>query len=211
MARDLSSPSAPDGRTPRRDWIIVTLLAVSLIQNLVLGVGILRLSGGKIAPPSSESLPTGPKVGAVVPPLDVQRFKGARELVGFSADRKPTLMYVFSPSCSWCAKNLSNVKTILRAATTSHHVLALSLDPNVDDYVQTAALNVPIYIKPSEKMFGPYGLGPTPLTFVVGPDGKVLKSWVGAYSGETQKDVEAYFGVKLPGFVRQSAATVSNE
>ncbi len=43
------------------------------------------------------------------------------------------------------------------------------------------------------------GLGPTPQTIVISPQGKVLKSWVGAYHDKTQREVETEFGVLLPG------------
>lgn len=39
------------------------------------------------------------------------------------------------------------------------------------------------------------------MTLVISPAGTVLKSWVGAYSGSTRQDVEAYFGIALPGLI----------
>jgi hypothetical protein len=198
-------------RSTRTDKLILALLALAVIVNLFVGVGVWRLSNVKASPPPQELLAVGPAIGAALPVLDAQRFNGAREELKFGIDGRPTLIYVFSPSCAWCAKNLGNLKTLLSAVTNSHHVVALSLEPEVQDYIQKTGLSVPVYVNPSEKMFGPYGLGPTPLTLVVGPDGKVIKSWVGAYSGDVKKDVESYFQVKLPGFVRQVATATSRE
>ena len=39
------------------------------------------------------------------------------------------------------------------------------------------------------------GLGATPQTLVISPQGRVLKSWRGAYTGTVQEEVEAYFKV----------------
>jgi peroxiredoxin len=207
----LDGPHTRAAGSGRRDWIIVGLLAVSLGQNLVLSLGILRLSTAKAALTTAEAEPAGPKTGVKVPALDAQRLNGSRENVEFASDKRPTLLYIFTPSCSWCAKNLNNLKAIADAAARSHRVLALSLDPNVDEYIRKTGLTIPIYVNPSEKMFRPYGLGPTPLTVVVGTDGKIIKSWVGAYSGAIKTDVEAYFSVKLPGLVGQLAPSITNE
>jgi peroxiredoxin len=203
------------GHRSRAEWVTLALLAISLTENLVLGVGVLRLSGRGTAqgvPPgvgAADSRPAAAKVGKTVPPLDAQRLKGPREQVDFVREKRATLLYVFTPKCGWCAKNLENLKTLIAGATTSHNVIALSMDPDVGDYVQRVNLKIPIYVNPSQKMFEPYGLGPTPLTLVIGPGGKVIKSWVGAYSGEMKKDVESYFGVELPGLVSQAVATAN--
>lgn len=37
-----------------------------------------------------------------------------------------------------------------------------------------------------------------PKTIVIGDDGTILRSWVGAYRVEVKQEVEEYFGVKLP-------------
>jgi hypothetical protein len=35
----------------------------------------------------------------------------------------------------------------------------------------------------------------------VSSDGKIIKSWFGAYSGDLQREVEEYFKTHLPGIV----------
>jgi AhpC/TSA family len=199
-------------RSRRIDSVVLVLLVLAVLENLFLGVGVWRLSAVKTSPPPAPELAAvGPAIGSTLPALDAERFNGTREQVKFGADGRPTLIYVFSPSCGWCAKNLNNLKTLLSAVTTSHRVIALSLEAEVQEYIEKTALQAPVYIRPSDKMFGPYGLGPTPLTLVVAPDGTVIKSWVGAYSGDVKKEVESYFQVKLPGFARQLATATVQE
>ncbi|MGE0887721.1 MAG: hypothetical protein AB7P14_29725 [Blastocatellales bacterium] len=55
-----------------------------------------------------------------------------------------------------------------------------------------------IYKQPTEEAIEQLGLGSTPQTIVISPEGKVLKNWVGAY-GSSKPEIEAYFGVQLPG------------
>jgi hypothetical protein len=43
------------------------------------------------------------------------------------------------------------------------------------------------------------GLESTPQTIIISPDGRVMKNWVGAYGESLRPEVEAYFGIKLPG------------
>jgi hypothetical protein len=43
------------------------------------------------------------------------------------------------------------------------------------------------------------GFRSTPQTIVIAPDGRVLKNWRGVYAQRSQPDVEAFFGVRLPG------------
>ena len=43
------------------------------------------------------------------------------------------------------------------------------------------------------------GLGSTPQTIVVSPEGKVLKVWTGAYDDKLKSEIEDYFGTQLPG------------
>ena len=43
------------------------------------------------------------------------------------------------------------------------------------------------------------GLGSTPQTIVIAPDGRVLKNWIGAFGMPVQTQVEEFFDVRLPG------------
>ena len=198
-----SSASLP-ARATRADWFVLALLAVSLLGNIVLAASFFKLSSRVAAPTAAQAAPpSGPEPGTVLPSIDAQRLSGPRETIAFSGDARPTLLYVFTPSCQWCARNLENVRAVVEAAKDSHRIIALSLDPNAEDYVHQAKIDVPVYVRPSEEMIQSYRLGPTPQTLVVSARGEVLKSWTGVYSGATKKEVESYFKTVLPGFVRE--------
>jgi peroxiredoxin len=184
------------------------LLAISLAGNVILGLAFFRLTSGSTLPAAAQApRPSGPEPGTQLPAMDVQQLAGPRETIAFSSDARPTLIYVFTPSCQWCEKNLDNVKAVLAAAKESHRIVAVSLDPDAEAYVRDVELGVPVYVNPSREVFESYGLGPTPQTLIVSPQGKVLKSWTGAYAGRMKKEVEEYFGTALPGFSR--AGTLS--
>lgn len=186
-------------RPTRTDWFLLVLCALSLTTNVLLGVSFLRITAGIVTSPGGPPRQAGPVVGAELPPLDAERLGGDREVLQYAESERPSLIYVFTPSCQWCARNLENLKALTAHAKDGYRLVGLSLDPNVEDYVAQAKLDFPIYINASPEMVSAYGLGPTPLTLVVSPSGKVLKSWTGAYGGATQKEVEATFGLALPG------------
>jgi peroxiredoxin len=187
------------------DWFVLCLLAVSLLGNLTLAVAFLRVERASTAVNRTAAIPpSGPAIGTDLPPLVAREIGGRRRELTFSSDGRPTLLYIFTPQCTWCAKNLANLKHLVAAAKNGHRIVGLSLDPNVGSYVKDAAFEFPVFVEPSSEMFEPYRLGPTPTTLIISQEGRVLKSWVGAYAGATEKDIESYFSVTLPGLVRSA-------
>jgi hypothetical protein len=57
----------------------------------------------------------------------------------------------------------------------------------------------PVYANPTPETVRALGLGSTPQTILISPEGEVLKSWAGAYVGRVRPEVEVFFGVNLPG------------
>jgi hypothetical protein len=60
----------------------------------------------------------------------------------------------------------------------------------------------PTYTGVSAQTRQEYRLFSTPSTLVV-KDGKILKYWRGAYSGDLQHEVEDFFHLRLPGLIQQ--------
>jgi peroxiredoxin len=211
----MSDSPAGQVRVPasRPDAFVLALLALSLAGNVALGVAISRLAvrvGN--APQVQSAAPAGPVVGQQLPSLTAERRGGGKESIAFAATERPTLIYVFTPSCTWCARNLANIRQVIAEAGKTHRVIGISLDPDVDAYEERVHLGIPIYVRPSRQTFEALRLGSTPQTIVLSGDGKVVKSWVGAYTGGTEREVASYFKVTLPGLIRETASvrTASN-
>jgi len=140
--------------------------------------------------------------GAVVPPLSVRTIDAKEQQVRFDDTNKPTVIYFFSPACGWCAKNLQNIKTLSTAAGTRFRFIGVSaVDQGLKEYLTRTDLGFPVYMTPSEASLKAFKFGGTPGTLVISPDGHVLKNWPGAYMGDDQKAIQAYFGVSLPGLI----------
>jgi peroxiredoxin len=187
--------------TPRRTSgkalaAIAVALLVSVTLNLLLAHRIRTLTYGRLARVSEYKL----QVGTTVPPIVAERLDGHQETISYEGGNKPTVLYIFTPPCSWCARNMDNLKTLLEKENGPYRVIGLSLSQEgLAEYVAKNGLKLPVYSGLSPQTLKTYKLGSTPQTVVISPEGKVLQDWAGAYVGDQKSQVEAFFHVTLPG------------
>jgi peroxiredoxin len=204
LRADALPPPANGDTGERRDetrglrrviWAMTAILGVSLAVNLLLAYRI-RQANQPRASVKTTPLPAG----TTVPPIKAQSLDGGEVTISSKDGPQPLIIYVFTPQCSWCVRNLANLKTILAQRRDSYRFIALSLtDKDLKQYVAEEQIDIPVFINPVKEAREQYGLGSTPQTIIVSPDGKILQNWVGAYTGARQAEVEGYFGVSLPG------------
>lgn len=141
------------------------------------------------------------KEGASVSPFVGTDVHGLKRHVAFSDVDKPTVIYVFSLECIWCERNLANVRGLASSAASSHRFIGLSLRNHELSRLAAEARNLgfPVLSEVSPEVVRSMGLGGTPQTIVVSPDGRIIKNWEGAYGSSLQREVEEYFGTSLPG------------
>ena len=60
-------------------------------------------------------------------------------------------------------------------------------------------------MRPSQETIDVFHLGATPETLVVSTEGKLVKNWTGSYAAGVQKEIEAYFDIRLPGLLPAAA------
>jgi peroxiredoxin len=173
------------------------MLGVSLVTNLLLAYRVKTL-GDSLAELTSP--PPGLQVGATVSPIKAHALDGQPDVISYGEADRPVVLYVFTPQCSWCARNLANLKALLAHEQGAYRFVGLSLtDKEVKEYASKNGLNFPVYFNPTEEAMREYKLGGTPQTIVISREGKVLKNWVGAYTGQQQTEVEQFFQLSLPG------------
>ena len=113
------------------------------------------------------------------------------EKVTFPAQSRPTLVYIFSPSCPACAANESNFATVYAQVKREYRVIGVSLSTQgLDAYIDRLGYDFPILVNIS-------GWKPiaTPQMVVVAADGRVQHDWIGI---PPQVEMERAFNVKLP-------------
>jgi peroxiredoxin len=171
-------------------------LVVSVILNVVLTHRVRSLTYSRSARAADYQL----KVGTTVPPIAANRLGGQQEVISFLGASQSTVLYVFTPPCTWCARNMDNIKTLLDKEGGQYRFIGLSLsEQTLPEYVAKNDLKLPVYSGLSPETLKTYKLGGTPQTIVISPEGKVLQDWAGAYVGDQKTQVEAFFHVKLPG------------
>jgi peroxiredoxin len=175
------------------------LLTLTLAGSVTLNVALahkLRRFNHVFSPTSIDSLQTG----ITVPAFEAIDLEGRTQMITYNRVSKPTVLYVFTPSCSWCARNMDNFKTLIDKESSEYRFIGISLaDQGLADYVRKNELNLPIYSGLSAETLKAYRLGSTPQTIVISPEGKVLQDWAGAYVGDQRTQIEAFFRAKLPG------------
>jgi len=140
-------------------------------------------------------------VGSQVEPIKATRLGGHQEVISYqNTSQQPTVLYVFTPPCSWCARNLDNVKALVDKESDQYRFVGLSLsEEGLAQYTAKNDLHFPVYSGLSTEAKQAYKLSGTPQTIVVSPEGIVLKNWMGAYVGDQKSQLEAFFHVTLPG------------
>jgi len=138
--------------------------------------------------------------GGKAPEFSAYELDGQRKFLNYSEANVPTVLYVFSPDCHWCARNLENIRSVVGGAGDRFRFYGVSLtDENLPTYLTQNKLPFHVYQTPSEEVRIAYGFNSTPSTIVISPSGNVLQYWKGAYSEDVATEVETYFQVKLPG------------
>jgi peroxiredoxin len=178
--------------------ILAAFLVCSLAINLLLSRRVASFRRLVTAMKSERRLGEGDKV----PPLAARDPEGKSVLFDYKGIDRPTVVFVISPSCGWCTKNVMNMRALVEKASDRYRFVGFSLSSDkLLSYVKENKLEFPIYTDLPYIPTRDYKLGGTPETFVVSPNGEVMKIWSGAFADATQKDIEAYFGVSLPGIM----------
>jgi peroxiredoxin len=115
--------------------------------------------------------------GDVVPEFVAAETGGTQATVALAGSERPTLIYVFSPTCHWCGRNWLNVNALAGRLRQSHRIIGVSLSARrLAEYAQKARIPFPVYSVDMERPLGPdkkLFSAATPETLLVDTNGKV--------------------------------------
>lgn len=184
----------------RFDCLTFLLLGVSLALNVKLGLQLRSL-------PPVQAAPATVSAGAKIPILSAEDLRGAKVTLNWAVDTRPSLVYIFSPSCHWCTRNLPNIKTLSREVNSGYRIIGISLSSDgLEKYVKDNEFTFPVYRNVSLTDGKQFALKSTPQTLIISPEGKVMESWRGAYADKVKNEIEFKLGVKLPGLAPDQKA-----
>jgi peroxiredoxin len=175
---------------------IPVFLCISVILNIFLARETSHLRSLNLRMRADQTL----QIGEQIPPLAASALDGTKSLITYSSVGMPTVLYVFTPECVWCKRNLGNLRALVDQSASGHYrVVGVSLSAtSLAAYIKQQQLLLPIYVA-DVAANNAYHLGGTPETIAISTGGKVLHVWRGAYSGEVLADVEKALGIRLPG------------
>jgi len=173
------------------------VLITSVGLNVLLAYRVQRQNSAIVARRAENTL----NVGTAVPPITAMRWgEGRREVISYGDTSRPTVLYIFTPPCSWCKRNTDNFNALVDKKSGEYRFIGLSLSKDgLGEYLTTHHSTIPIYTDLSKDTIAAYKLSGTPQTLVISPAGMVVKNWKGAYTGGQESEVESFFQVKLPG------------
>ena len=172
---------------------LLILFAASIALNFFLIARVHQLTQKT----SSHQLLTA---GATVPSIEAQTVDGVPGKIDYASASVPTVLYVFTPQCGWCKRNLPDLHALAGQAGNKYRLIGISLtDRDLKQYIATQHLDFPVYTHLSDSTMSTYQLGGTPTTIVVSPQGKILNSWVGVYGDDIKGKIESSLNVSLPG------------
>ena len=167
------------------------VLACSIAVNVMLASRLLRAQQ-----PAAPTL----RVGTVMPPFVGKSVDGDDVRIEYT-DAIPTVLYHFSPSCGWCERNWANVRALTKQTHGRVRFVGIATTTVTSAFLRERQLDFDVASEVSPEVARQYGLGATPQTILVSAEGRVVTHWTGAYTGSQAREVESYFGLRLPGLV----------
>jgi peroxiredoxin len=178
---------------------LIQVLSLLLVVGLCIANGLLikQNSDLKAAIAHLGKQPEFLKPGQQVPPFAANSLSGQRQGINY-ADRDRTVLLVFSPHCPACELALPYWREINAAcARNQYQIFGISLGdgPDTNEFLEQNGLSLEAFVGIEAETKDAYKLSLTPLTIVIDNNGKVARIWPGAFSKETKREVERYFGI----------------
>jgi peroxiredoxin len=181
-----------NGKKWNADPFLLVLLALSLSVNVWLGLEVRK--SRRMQPPSSEPKF---KLGDTLPPIQASDEQGQPATLRADA-ALPTVFYVYSHTCGWCARNQPAIKQLAEQAKDRFRFVGLCMGPKEGCARREGDPPFPLYSGVAPKQVAELGLGAVPQTIVISSQGQVTRHVRGAWVREARREVESYFQAQLP-------------
>jgi len=143
------------------------------------------LLGGCGDSPKTAAKPTE---GAPMPSITVTDFDGAT--LNLDSQRgKLVVLHIWATWCPPCREELPGLDRLAKSLDPNHYtVIGLSIDEDVNlvrEFNLKYGISFAHYIDPEMKVAQQLGVTATPETFLIGPDGKLVRHMIGDQPWDT--------------------------
>ena len=99
------------------------LLVFSILLNLLLAWKVKSLESSLLSIKAEGVL----SAGTLVPLIEARDMDGRPARIAYLANEPQTVLYIFTPQCKWCTRNLENIRMLAEQAGHDYHFIGLSL------------------------------------------------------------------------------------
>lgn len=139
--------------------------------------------------------------GSFMKSVEASTLDGKRVTLRFD-DPRETVAYFLSPDCSFCLQNYDSIVGLGKADTVRRYVGLvngeLTDSETLATHLKERPLPFEVFRVEDATWLTEFGLTVTPTTLVMDRRAEVIRLWRGAFSARRMKEIEAYFGFKLP-------------
>jgi hypothetical protein len=138
--------------------------------------------------------------GERVEAIDLRTTQKSAMHIDWGVGGRGTILYVMSPDCVWCLKNLDAAKSAYQQASLlGYRFIGVSLRADgLNEYLLRYRIPFPTYIDQNRSAERTLKVIGTPETLIVSPSGTVQKVSVGVYTGRNAEEMEKFLGSKTP-------------
>ena len=177
------------------------LLAACCLLLLGLNIALITQNHSLKAQLAQEPLTTAAPAGTQVHDLRGFDVQGKPLLVSYRGEiRRKVLLFVFSPTCRFCAENWPNwwrVFSELDRNAVQPAAVDVTATATADFIAQHQMTSMPVFVQVDPKAVPEYHFHLTPQTILVGADGKVEKVWSGVLTPRDISELESLASVVI--------------
>lgn len=179
--------------------ILTMLLGCSVVLNLFLAREVRKLRNTTTLLAETRKL----NLNDVAQPLETVDLRGQPFSISYAESSMPTVLYIFTPDCHWCGRNLENINGLAEQVKNRYRLIGISLNGDkLGEYLGQNKINFPVYHSPSDASRLAYDMVATPTTIVVSKEGRVVRIWSGAYGTDRKEEIEHFLNISLPGLTK---------
>ncbi len=202
-------PAGPRRRFNPRLAMIYTLGAFVIVLAFAVVVGFIDAGRTKAKKSDATDVATmqlgandGTFTAVTLPPSGLLTMKGEVTDLGEVVDGKPTMLNMFSSSCTACRTEMPDLERLHQAAGDELQVIGVNLGDSASNaaaFVKQTGVTYPIVRDPKLLLVSALDVTAQPMTLWVDPKGRIVGHRYGALTEtEMRLAVQDYLGIHVP-------------